>query len=496
MKAVILAAGKPIVGNGPISNLEISGQRLLDLQISCLRSCGIEKIVLVAGYEKDQIVRADIEIRPSKVWQTTGSLSSLRTVVDVFDEGEDVLILYGDTIFEPDIVKAALKSSGSICPVCFLDRQERDKDKFREYALIENGALKAIQEYPDGHSVRTVFTGLVLIRSTKTNILSSYLRNGAIDDHAHVGELLNDMCARGVDLTPIIVERGWAEMTSNALYQEMLSNVLFIQKVTQIHTDWTIRSRQYNRLQWVNNDSLLFGITEIAAALRPARVLDVGTGTGKVLFALKDTLQHGEFWGIDSSQSMLDKIDRKNEAVLKCVKLETTREIPDEYFDLVTARMVFHHVNDTAGALSNICRSLRKDGVMIICEGVPPTLRTVDWYTEMFRYKEDRKTVTEIDLINMLLRAGFEDIVTKTIVVHNCSLNNWLDNSGIPQENIDIIKRMHYEAPPYIRQDYDMVFTGDDCLMTWKFAISYGRYPGRQEDREETSIKNQGGQRH
>ncbi len=393
----------------------------------------------------------------------------------MFDANEDILVLYGDTIFDPDVVQAAQRSTGAICPVCFLDRSERDKGKFREYALIENGALRSIRAYSDGHSVRTVYTGLVLVRRAKTGVVRTYLENGAADDRAHVGALLNDMCARGVDLTPIIIEHGWAEITTDALYRDMLANTSFVAKVSQIHTDWTLRAKQYDRLQWVNHDVLLAGITEIALALKPKTVLDVGTGTGKILFALKDRLPPGEYWGIDSSQSMLDKIERKREATLRCENVETTDALPPNHFDLVTARMVFHHINDSDRALENIRRSLKRDGVLIICEGVPPTLRTVNWYTEMFRYKEDRKTLTEIDLINMLLRNGFGDVVTKTVVLANCSLNNWLDNSGIPQENIDIIKRMHYDAPAYVRDDYDMVYTGDDCLMTWKFAITSGR---------------------
>jgi ubiquinone/menaquinone biosynthesis C-methylase UbiE len=297
------------------------------------------------------------------------------------------------------------------------------------------------------------------------------------------------MCTRGVDLTPIIIEHGWVEITSDELYQDMLADVLFINKVSQIHTDWKMRSMKYDRLQWVNNDALLSGITEIADSMKPHAVLDVGTGTGKVLFALKDMLQQGEFWGIDSSQSMLDKISRRDEVTLMCSNIESTSEIPESYFDFITARMVFHHINDSNLAMSNICRSLKNEGVLLVCEGVPPTLRTVNWYTEMFRYKEDRKTLTEVDLINMLIRSGFDEIVTRTIVLRNCSLNNWLDNSGIPQENIDIIKRMHFEAPPFVQQDYDMVYTNDDCLMTWKFAITYGRLQKQVGSRNESAGK-------
>jgi L-glutamine-phosphate cytidylyltransferase len=478
MKAIILAAGKPEIGDGPISNLDVSAQRLLDLQVSCLRSCGIDKIVLVAGYGSAQIVRADVDVRVNDAWEGRGSLSSLRFVANSILDGEDVLIIYGDTVFEPEVLKSALHSNGAVCPVCFLDRRGRDKGNFREYAVIENGALQSIVAQPDDHGVRTVFTGITLVRGSKTAALRNYLLNGSIHEKAHVGSLLNEMCLKGVDLTPVIIERGWAEITSTELYQEMRSNVVFLKKLTDIHTDWTSRAKKYDRLQWVNNDSLLSAITEIGASLSPATVLDVGTGTGKVLFALKDVLHQGEFWGIDSSQSMLDKIARKNEAVLKCTSIESAQDIPSRHFDLITARMVFHHINEPERALQSICRALKPDGALLICEGVPPTQRTAPWYTEMFRYKEDRKTITEVDLINMLLRAGFDDVVTRTIVMRNCSLNNWLDNSGIPPENIDIIKRMHYEAPDYVRDDYDMVYTDDDCLMTWKFAVTYGRFKG------------------
>jgi hypothetical protein len=41
-------------------------------------------------------------------------------------------------------------------------------------------------------------------------------------------------------------------------------------------------------------------------------------------------------------------------------------------------------------------RKLRAGGsFIIICEGVPPTLRCAQWYTDMFRHKEERHTLSE-----------------------------------------------------------------------------------------------------
>ena len=47
MKAVLLAAGHSEITTGPISNIEIRGIRLLDLQVSFLRNAGAEQIILV-----------------------------------------------------------------------------------------------------------------------------------------------------------------------------------------------------------------------------------------------------------------------------------------------------------------------------------------------------------------------------------------------------------------------------------------------------------------
>lgn len=477
-RAIILAAGRPSFFSGPICNVDISGQRLLDIQISCLRNTGVEDITLVSGFEANQIERSDIEIVHNEDWKTTGSLCSLSTVSKKFAGDSDVLIVYGDTIFEPDVIRSALRSPGPVAPVCFLDRNNFDQYRFREYAIVDDGVIKRVTESPSPDGIRTVFTGLLCVKSVKCQTLKNYLEDGSFNSEDHVGTLVERLCEAGLDLFPVLIEHGWTEIVSSRSYRNALNDTTFIEKVIEVHTDWTKRSERYNQLDWVNNDALLSCIANLAVKLKPRRILDVGTGTGKVLQALKDCIGDGEFWGVDYSQAMLDRITNKESFTLKCTDAETMHDVPSRYFDLVTARMVFHHINDPAFVLNNISKILRSGGYCLICEGVPPSLRTIEWYTEMFRYKEERKTLTEVDLIGWLLHANFEDIHTHTVIMKRCSLNNWLDNSGIPDENIAVIKQMHFQAPPYVRDDYEMEFTDDDCFMTWRFAVTFGRLVG------------------
>jgi len=474
MRAIILAGGNNSVTDGLISNLEIEGERLLDIQISCLRNVGAEEVTLIHSEKMSEIGRSDLLVRYTQKDSFGGAISSLQEVADLFNGEDDVIVTYGDTIYDTDLLRTLLKSPLPYGAACYLDRSGEDIGSYREYAVVDDGQLHHISETTDIHGVRTVFTGLLYIKKEKAQAIRNYLDSGILDERKHLGELLNKMIEMGVDISPVIIEKGWAEITSNKHYEKVLSETQLLQNVIQIHTDWTKRAQKYDRLDWVNNDSLLRSIVEIAMRRNPRNILDVGTGTGKVIKALRDMCDAEEYWGIDYSQAMLDKMENTDGLKLICCDAETLEGIPENYFDLVTARMVFHHINDIEKALKSIKRVLRSGGHFIICEGVPPSIRTVDWYTEMFRFKEDRKTLTEVDLIQYMLMAGFENVQTTTVTIKDASLNNWLDNSGIPQKNIDIIKKMHFEAPDFVKEDYSMKFLNNDCLMNWRFAVTYG----------------------
>jgi ubiquinone/menaquinone biosynthesis C-methylase UbiE/choline kinase len=480
MKAVILAAGKPLTGAEPVSSLAIRDERLLDVQVSVLRSAGVEAVRLVAGFRAERISRPDIDIVRNDAWQDGGSIGSLGCVAEMLDGSDDILVCYGDTLFSPRVLDRLFRAEGGVAALCFLDRTNRDIGRFREFAHLDAGELIGVSSSRSTDDVRAVFCGLVLVRRGKAQAVRGFLATAMRERSAHLGSLIDLMVRSGVEVAPVLVERGWLELATPALIEEALREDEFLDTVIQIHTDWAARAQRYDQLQWVNNDRLLAAMVAAAATQRPQRVLDVGTGSGKVLLALRDALGRGEFWGVDLSREMMEHIPRKEGLTLRIANAETLEEIPDGHFDLVTARMVFHHVDDLLRAMRSIARVLRPGGCLVACEGVPPSTRTVRWYTEMFRYKEDRRTLTEGDLIHAFARAGFCEIHTDTVVMEKASLNNWLDNSGIPQRNIDVIKEMHFKAPAEVASDYDMEFVNGDCLMTWRFAVVTGRRPAQR----------------
>jgi hypothetical protein len=124
----------------------------------------------------------------------------------------------------------------------------------------------------------------------------------------------------------------------------------------------------------------------------------------------------------------------------------------------------------------DICyRLLKKDGLMILSEGVPPTRRVKKDYIEIFRLKEKRLTFYEEDLVDLMKKGGFKDIKHKIIYLKKMSVRNWLTNSGIPRVIQEKIYQLHKNAADYFKNDYNMIEIDNDCLIDMKMAILTGK---------------------
>jgi choline kinase len=116
MKAVILAAGTgtrlhPLTHNCPKCLVAVEGKRLIDYQLDALRAVGVEDIVLVVGYEADQIRRycGDMARYIENLdYQTTNSIYSLHLAADELDV--DTFLFNCDIVFHPQILRRMLDS--------------------------------------------------------------------------------------------------------------------------------------------------------------------------------------------------------------------------------------------------------------------------------------------------------------------------------------------------------------------------------------------------
>jgi len=181
-----------------------------------------------------------------------------------------------------------------------------------------------------------------------------------------------------------------------------------------------------------------------------------------------------EIIGLDKSKHMLEHSNwQENKYFIKRNILDPI--FADEVFDKVTARQVFHHIlRGTQKAINECHRVLKKGGLMIFSEGVPPSPEVKQDYIEIFKLKERRLTFMEEDLIALMRGAGFKNIQTELLWLRKMSVGNWLVNSGLPGSIQNRILKLHVHAGDYFKKAYNMIEVDRDCLIDMKMVILTG----------------------
>ena len=117
MRAIILAAGSGLRLNQhtkdiPKALLDLNGKSILERQISLLREYGVNEIFVVTGYKREKYVLKDIEYIFNPRYSETEQLASMMVArTKIFD---DVLVIFGDILFDSQILQQILASNDDI----------------------------------------------------------------------------------------------------------------------------------------------------------------------------------------------------------------------------------------------------------------------------------------------------------------------------------------------------------------------------------------------
>lgn len=110
----------------------------------------------------------------------------------------------------------------------------------------------------------------------------------------------------------------------------------------------------------------------LAASFRPARVLDLATGSGDLALDLERALPGSFLLGADFCPPMLVHAQRKG--VRRLIAADGLRlPLADASFDLVTIAFGLRNMESWSGALKEVSRVLRENGRLLILDfSIPP----------------------------------------------------------------------------------------------------------------------------
>ena len=151
MRAIILAAGvgSRLFGDSrtqpPKSLIEFDGKTLMQRHIETLQALGISALTLVVGYRKDDVAAEArrhakdgfIEVIENPMYRG-GSLLSMWYAREAYRQGDDVLFMDADTLYDTEILRRLI---GSEMPSAFAYDADLDDGDDPVRICIRDGGI-------------------------------------------------------------------------------------------------------------------------------------------------------------------------------------------------------------------------------------------------------------------------------------------------------------------------------------------------------------------
>jgi L-glutamine-phosphate cytidylyltransferase len=236
MKVIILAAGqgtrlRPYTDDRPKCMVKLGGIPMLHRQLDVIRACGIENsdIALIGGYRQDGLIADGIRQFTNPRFDKTNMVGTLFCAESFMETDQDLLICYGDIVYERQVLEATLQQEGEV--VLAADREWRRLWSLRmdeplddaETFKMEQGRVIELGKKPKGYDeVQAQYMGLIRIAGHKVqDFINAYhaldksaTYDGKDFDNMYMTSLIQMLIDAGWAVCPALVDNGWIEVDS------------------------------------------------------------------------------------------------------------------------------------------------------------------------------------------------------------------------------------------------------------------------------------------
>jgi choline kinase len=235
MALIILAAGsgvrlRPVTADRPKCLTPLAGRTLLARQLDAWRRCGVEDIAVVTGYRADRIVPDGFRCFQNARYESTNMVTSLFCAESAMADGRDVLIAYGDVVFEQRLGRALLEASHPVSVLIDTGwralwelRMEDPLADAETLKLTPEGHIRELGLKPSGYAdIEGQYIGLIKVRrdfvgrfrEAYHTLLSSAHERGLNIDNMYMTAFLQHLIDSGWQVGAALVHHGWLELDS------------------------------------------------------------------------------------------------------------------------------------------------------------------------------------------------------------------------------------------------------------------------------------------
>jgi len=244
-KAIILAAGqgtrlRPITNDKPKCLTPLNGKSLLARQTEVLKEAGINDIQVIGGYRMDQIQNLGYSCIENPDYASTNMVTTLFCARGVMNDSEDLLIGYGDIIYQRNNLEALLNTEAEIALMIDKDwrqlwelRLDNPLEDAETLKLSETGSVLELGKKPKSYAdIEGQYTGLIKIRKDKVNEFIQFyddlnqenFYDGQDFFNMYMTSFLQQLIDANWEVKAAVVSNGWLEIDSVSdleTYQEL-----------------------------------------------------------------------------------------------------------------------------------------------------------------------------------------------------------------------------------------------------------------------------------
>lgn len=232
-KAVILAAGfgsrlMPLTSDRPKGMVALMGLPMLARQVAVLQSGGVDNISIVGGYRVECLNCLGLPIITNSAYDSTNMVESLMCARALFDGKCDVIMAYGDIVYEPRVLAALMNTQGDVIVTADLNWQRLWSARMEDYAsdvesfrLRNDGSVAELGKRPNSLAeVEAQYIGLVRFPAAcHTRILAFYdeldrtaYYDGQSFSKMYMTSFIQLLIDYGWNVRPALIENGWLEV--------------------------------------------------------------------------------------------------------------------------------------------------------------------------------------------------------------------------------------------------------------------------------------------
>ena len=232
MQIIVLSAGlgsrlNPYTKKLPKCLVKLCDKPILEHQLNIFKNLNIpnKSITIVGGYLCEKLYKYNLNVVKNEKYEKTNMVYSLFCALERMDWNDDLIISYGDIVYEKRVLKKLIESNNPVTVVA--DIYWRDLWELRMENIIDDAETfkydselnikelgkKAISL----DEIKAQFIGLIKLKKEYLNQINLIYKNmlnrkeGFIEN-IYMTEFIEILIKNGIKTKACLIEKGWLEV--------------------------------------------------------------------------------------------------------------------------------------------------------------------------------------------------------------------------------------------------------------------------------------------